>query len=297
MKNVERENTNEQKDLDRLHDKSLLEMRNTAAMTRQTQSQGYTKDAAELLREQTLADRGEERTYQSSLIEGTQAREDVVREDEQDHNIDIEAMQQWQKRTESSSYKTEDGKWEMKVLAKGEIGPNGLPVEVDTFVVREPGTPFSFVQHGMHMLPHNYTKEEETKALALAKSKDPIMRKAKADLMSKAGTKNDDSSAFMDAYGYLPAVYFRKIRKADQSSPGAYQRYRNTFRQPANKPQAGGMLNEARAAADDTEFLKPDPLADEFQKIYGKPMPMGMTQDQRQQLQEFLNARSASGGT
>jgi len=91
------------------------------------------------------------------------------------------------------------------------------------------------------MLPHNYTDEERERALAIANSGDKRLQDAKADLMGKAGTKKDDSSAFMDAYGFLPAAYFRKIRQNEEGSGGAYQQFRKSFRQPAGRTSEFGQ--------------------------------------------------------
>jgi hypothetical protein len=258
---IERKAISKEKNLDRLRDERLQTMRDTSAMARQTESQEFVTGQAETLREQQLTDVTAEQEYQASLVAGTQAREDVVREDEQEQERDIQAMKMWQERTESTSYTSKDGKWQMQIITDTVEGPSGLPVEQDRLVVREPGTPVSYVQHGLTMVPDNYTNEERDKALTIANSGDERLRKAKEDLLGKAGTAQDDSSVFMEAYGFLPAAYFRKIRQTEEGSGGAYQQFRQSFRQPVPQPESLPPLGTRQPGVDDTEFLKPGLLS------------------------------------
>ena len=155
-------NQNQQRDLDRLHLDRLQEVRNEAAMGRQEQGQEFTAGQADIAHGRTMEALGEQREHEAGVLGeqreydvevagATRAYEDTVREDEQRQEFFIEWLKGEQKRNESGSYRTKDGKWEMTVLAKGETGPNGLPVEVDTYVVREPGTPFAYVQQGLQL--------------------------------------------------------------------------------------------------------------------------------------------------
>ncbi len=267
--NVERKAASEERDLDRQHDTALQRMRDIAAMSRQTTSQEFVTGQAETLRGQQLEDVAAQQEYAASLVAGTQAREDIVREDEQEQERDIQAMKMWQERTESTSYTSKDGKWEMQIITDTVEGPMGLPVEQDRLVVREPGTPVSYVQHGLTMVPDNYTDEERDKALAMSRNKDENMRAAKADLMSKAGTAKDDSSVFMDAYGFLPAAYFRKIRQTEEGSGSAYQQFRQSFRQPAPQPEPLPPLGTRPPGVDDTADLLPGLLTQGQQLING----------------------------
>lgn len=272
----------EERDLDRMHQKRLQSMRDTAAMARTERVGELSTEAAEATRKFQTEVTEDERTYQAGLVAGTQAREDFVREDEQEHAIDIQAMKQWLEKTESTSFTTKDGKWEMSVISKGELIPGMLfPVETDTPIVREPGTPFIYVQHGMTMLPHNYTEEQQETALRKANNPDDVQNSDTKALMDRAGKKNDVSSEFMRVYGYLPAEYFRKIRNSEQG-PEGFQEFRKTFRAPANMPpietpQAApqttpapvptaepeastGMLSDAAAAGDmSPPALPPEP--------------------------------------
>lgn len=274
----------EQRDLDRAHDVRIQEMRAQAQIGAIDRRGEIQSEQYQTMRTDTRADLMEQREYESSLLPAQLEREDYTREDEQSHEMDIEIMKQYQKFSESGGFMTKDGKWEMKVLTEGEMLPNGMPVETDTFVVREPGTPFSYVQEGMHMLPHNYTAEEKETALAKANNPDEIQNSDTKELMNRAGTDGDVSSEFMRVYGYLPAEYFRKVR--DKAAPQGFERFRRQFRQPANMPmtpereavreqfnqpedpdQAFSPESEARIAEmDDQEYL--DALA----QANGKPL-------------------------
>lgn len=244
----------------RQQQQTLQRMRDTAAMERTNRSGEMDTEAYERQRKNALGDLQEKRDYDQSLVPGITAREDQVREDEQEHSVDIEAMKQWTKRTEAGTATTKDGKWEMKVLTQGEIGPNGLPVETDTFVVREPGTPFSYVQHGMTMLPHNYSDEDRDRVLQIAKNPDETQDSDTKILLERAGSGNDVSNDFVRVYGFLPAEYFRKIR-GDSNGLAGFSEFRKSFREPANMPAAapppppsGGVLEEAQQARNNAEL-------------------------------------------
>ena len=248
MEGAKLRNQNQQRDLDRMHLDRLQEVRNEAAMSRQEQGQEFTEGMADTAREQQLTDIESDREHAAGLLEGereytaevagaTATREDVVRGSEQFHEVFIQWMKGEQEKTKDGSYTTKDGKWEMKIYAKGEEGPSGLPLEVETFVVHQPGSPFAFVQHGMHMLPHNYTPEEEEAALSAANDKNPNMVQARETLIKKAGTKDDDSSVFMDAYGFLPMAYFEKLRTEGQSGYD-FQSFNRQFRGTGAAPTA-----------------------------------------------------------
>ncbi len=266
LANVERETEDRRLKEDKAHDMQLERMHQKFLRSQQTSSQeftagqaeqrrGFEKEQYDVIREDTRSDITEERAYGASLVPGAERREDFVREDKQSADLDVEAMKQFTKRMESSSYTSKDGKWEMTKIMKGEIGPLGIPVGEDTLVVREPGTPFVLVPHGLAMLPHNYTEEQEEKALAIANSKDKEMQNAKKDLLSKAGTNADDSSEFLDAYGYLPISYFRKIKKNEIGSGAAWQQFRSSFRQPAAPPPPSAL--PPRPGMEDTGVLAP----------------------------------------
>lgn len=234
VQNVENRREDAAAEALRTHQETIQRMRDTASMERTERSGEIATEAYERQRGDIREDMMEKRKYEASLVPAAQRREDVIREDEQEHAIDIQAMKQYQSMTEAGSFQTKDGKWEMKVLTKGEMGPNGLPVEVDTFVVREPGTPFSYVQEGLNMLPHNYTDEQKEKALAVAGNPDETQTADIKRLMDSAGTERSTqtSSEFMRAYGFLPAEYFRAIRNSAQG-PDQFQKFRRNFRQPA----------------------------------------------------------------
>lgn len=294
--NVDDRQASREKDLDRQHDLALQRMRDASASGRLESTQDFAREQTETTRGFQVEDRDEERSYQESLLEGTQGREDTVREDEQEHDVFIEAMRQYTSGTASRTTKTDDGKWEMKVLTKGEIGPDGIPVETDTFVVRQPGTPFSFVQEGLNMLPYNYTDEQKTRALAIATSGNANLAKAKKDLISKAGTEKDDSDAFMDAYGFLPSEYFRKLgTQARAGGAGSFENFYMNFRQrnggggastpgtsnesktiraslnTSTDPSAafGAKSEAALAQMDDQEYV--DQYSAAFEKRHGRP--------------------------
>ena len=254
LENVERENTNEQKDLDRMHMERLQELRDTNVMDRQTNQQEFTTETNKTAREFLVEDRGEEREYEAGLVGATQVREDFVREDEQEQERYIEAMKQFTSLTKSGSVTSKDNKWEMQIITDTIIGPNGLPIEQDRLVVREPGTPGSFVQHDLIMVPDGISEEKITKALALFETQE--LRAPMDDLLNRIGTNRDNSSEFLEHYGFLPFRYFRELRTKTLSGVGSFERYYSRFRQPANRPQtnaapAGNVLTEATTAAHD----------------------------------------------
>ncbi len=250
---------------ERDHQITLQRMRETALTGLQEKASASATATAKLTREQTLSDLADQRKHDKGVLEAGYGREDIVREDTQAHALELDMRDQWAEYLKSGSFTSEDNKWEMHKVVKGEIGPFGLPVGEDTLVAQQPGSPFSFVQNGLTMLPYNYTEEETAAALKKAKNPDDIQKSDTKILLSKAGKDDDVSSKYLEVYGFLPSSYHDKLLKAAQNAPGAYQRFSESFRVPANAPQAqpaptaapapepvaeipGGMLNEAAAA-------------------------------------------------
>jgi len=248
--NVVRENVNEQANLNRMHDERLATMRNEAATSLQESGQEFTAaqqtssqefsagqaelenkqrvEAAGLLHEQGVTALEGERAFQTEVATTAAARDDFVREDEQEQERYIEAMKQWTALTESGSVTSADNKWEMQLITETVTDPaTGLPMEQDRLVVREPGTPGSYVQHNMVMVPDNSSEEEIAKALDLYQRED--LRAPMDDLLQRIGTDEDNSSEFLEAYGFLPFRYFRELRTKTQGSAGAFQTFYRRF--------------------------------------------------------------------
>lgn len=264
QENVRRNNQNEQNSLDRQHDERLAEMRSKSATSLQKTSQDYQTTAATTLEERRVsAQTGEreyqesitesEREYQASLVGATQQREDFVRGEEDEQERFLQAMKSHDAMLKSGNYTTSDGKYEMQIITDIVMNPiTGLPQEQDRLVVREPGTPYSYVQHGLAMVPDNISQEELDEALTYAnvsapkqgEEADPNYDKvqlATADLLKGAGTDNDQSSAFIKKFGYLPTSYFRKVRFNDERDGNSFRKYYQQFQAPT--PPTGNPNN------------------------------------------------------
>lgn len=239
VKNADDMRRQEEKDLDRKHDEALQKMRDTEAMSRQEQDQGFRSEQYDVMREDVLED------YKTSSDDAAKAaladRTFKSSESKLDRESDvfIQAMKMFQEETTGGkSIRSADGKWQMQVVTESSIPDPSQPwnvVEQDRFVVREPGSPLALTQHGTIMLPEGQTPEEQEKALAVAKS--GSYAKAEKDLLTKAGKDTDDSSQFLEAFGYLPVSYFRKKMDSATGAKGFDSFYRR-FRSPAGMPSS-----------------------------------------------------------
>jgi len=252
---VKMQNENKQRDLDREHRERLRQMADEAAMERTNRTgeiQGALYGAE---RADQLADREDEREYNLQVAATSRAAEIADREDEQAHELSVEdrkgenqynlkLMDMYDKYTKTNSRTTKDGKWEMKVLTKTEMGANGLPIEVDTFVVRQPGTPFSLEQHGLYMLPHNYSPEEMEATLTKANNMDNVGQSDMSALLDRAGTEEDVSSEFLKVYGFLPMDYFRKV--SDGATKKTFSEFKKSI-ENSEPEQKSGTLTQARS--------------------------------------------------
>lgn len=268
---VKMQNENKQRDLDREHRERLQQMADEAAMDRTNRRGTIQNEYYAQQRVDQMLDRADERDYNAQIAAGATSAAVAEREDKQAHEAEqgrldrendynMKLLDMYDQYSKDSSVTTKDGKWEMKVLTKGEIGPNGLPVETDTFVIREPGTPFSYVQHGMHMLPHNYTPEEAQATLNAANNLDADAKIDVEILLNRAGKDNDVSSEFLRVYGFLPVEYFRKVKST--ASKKSFSEFKKTFsdvpeRQGSTLSQARAALTEARPTSLTPVSLQP----------------------------------------
>lgn len=259
VQNVQVKQEREERSLDRDHDKALQRMRDKSAMGRQDDAQSARMDEYAMQREDALSDF--ERDQRIAIEAAGTARgyevEDI--EDEQQHEVFLEQLKQYGEFTESAGGKRKttsaDGKWEMETRSTTTY-VNGIPMETDTLVAREPGSPLLLEQSGIYMLPAGQSEEERAQAIAIAKGEvgNINIKDAEADLVSKAGTKDDDSSAYLEAFGYLPVAYYRKITK-DAKGDGdmSFEEFKTKrFRRPTNMPEVApmtGVQTEASAAA------------------------------------------------
>lgn len=262
VQNVEDRREDATNEANRNHRITLQRMRDAAGISEIDRRQEHAVSNYETTRTdaRTDAETLAESNAEADRLKRSHEIED--RDIEDQHEITIEAMKQWQKSGESGRISTAGGDWDTKVVSKGEfIGDNPLPVDVDTLVVQQPGTPFSYVQHGNTMLPHNYTDDQKEKALAIADSGDPRLKAAIDELMQKAGTAEDDSAVFREGYGFLPAKYFEKLRRNSSDAKG-FNEFRSKFQSsrgstPDVAPvKIGGgnkeMLSQGAAAREET---------------------------------------------
>lgn len=255
--NVVRENENRQRDLDREHDKALQRMHDQAAMARlsqaekgamdrQTQGQGFEREMYGVTREDQLEDFGVAAEAEAALAGAERAHESRENQLDRDAAFMTEAMKQFLEETNGTSVRSADGKWEMKVLTDTIEGPGGIPVEQDRFVVREPNSPLVLEQFENVMLPNGQNEEERNRALAFAKG--GKLKKAEQDLLKRVGSEDDNSSEFLEAYGYLPVSYYRKVAEQKRGADG-FGTFMNRFRQPTKEAS-----DAARTA---TESMQP----------------------------------------